>query len=101
MRVAERTPCRMSPISPIIVCNARPGSRRREIEREVDPLCANRSYYLITGETSAAVQGAINGLVAEVESFASGHGTFIGPRRGRNGRYFAIGETIVNVEEGL
>ena len=72
-----------------------------KVEREVDPLCANRSYYLITGETSAAVQGAINGLVAEVESFASGHGTFIGPRRGRNGRYFAIGETIVNIEEGL
>jgi hypothetical protein len=47
------------------------------------------------------VQTAINGLVAEVESFASGHGTFIGPRRGRNGRYFAIGETIVNIEEGL
>jgi hypothetical protein len=71
------------------------------ILREVDPHCANRSYYLITGETSAAVQGAINGLIAEVESFASGHGTFIGPRCGSNGRYFAIGETIVNVEEGL
>jgi hypothetical protein len=70
------------------------------IEREVDPLCANRSYYLITGATSAAVQAAINGLVAEVESFGSGHGTFIGPRRAPDG-YWAIGETIVNVEEGL
>ena len=75
-------------------------ARAGAIEREVDPLCANRSYYLITGETSAAVQAAINGLVAEVESFASGHGTFIGPRRGHDG-YWAIGETIVNVEEGL
>jgi hypothetical protein len=65
------------------------------VEREADPDNPNRSYFLITADTSAAVQGAINGLVAEVESFASGHGMFIGPRRGGPG-YWAIGETVVN-----
>ena len=70
------------------------------IEREPDCDNPNRNYYLITGETSAAVQGAINGLIAEVESFANGSGMFIGPRRGPNG-YWALGETIVNIEEGL
>ncbi len=62
--------------------------------REVDKENANRSYYFILGEDEAAVQSAIDGLMAEVESFGSGYGEFTNPRK-HDGLYFAFGEVVV------
>lgn len=61
---------------------------------EVDPECANRSYYFIVHEECGAVQSAIDSLIAEVESFASGYGEFSRPRL-FDGLYFAYGEVVV------
>lgn len=62
--------------------------------RETDPENANRSYYFILGEDGNAVQTAIDGLLAEVESFGNGYGEFTNPRE-RDGLYFAFGEVVV------
>ncbi len=67
-------------------------------EREADPEHPNRSYYVISSAKSAAVQGFINSLLAEAESFGNGYGYvhFVGPRRHHTGVYFAFGEVVVN-----
>ena len=70
------------------------------IERESDPEFPNRNFWLIQSQTRDAVQAAINGLVAEVESFGNGYGHFIGPRRSQAGVYFAIGETVIRTDIG-
>jgi hypothetical protein len=69
------------------------------VERGESPDNPNVSYYKIRGASFAAVQGEINGLIAEVESFGSGgHGTFLGPKRGDDGNYYALGRVEVAVE---
>ena len=65
-----------------------------KVLREIDPECANRSYYFVIGEECGAVQSAIDGLMAEVESFGNGYGEFLHPRR-QNGLWFAFGEVFV------
>ena len=65
-----------------------------KVLREADPQCPNRSYYFIVSEQLEAVQSAIDGLIAEVESFGTGYGEFTNPRR-MNGLYFACGEVVV------
>ncbi len=65
-----------------------------KVLRETDPENANRSYYFILGEDLDAVQSAIDGLMAEVESFGSGYGEFTHPRK-HDGLYFAFGEVVV------
>ncbi len=62
--------------------------------REVDKENANRSYYFVLGEDEAAVQSAVDGLIAEVEAFGSGYGEFTNPRK-HDGLYFAFGEVVV------
>jgi hypothetical protein len=69
------------------------------IERESDPEFPNRNFWLIQSESRDAVQAAIAGLVAEVESFGNGYGSFIGPHR-KDGIYFAIGETVIRSDVG-
>ncbi len=79
----------------------REAQRRAEpvkVLRETDPENANRSYYFILGEDLDAVQSAIDGLMAEVESFGSGYGEFTGPRK-HDGLYFAFGEVVVRPDE--
>ncbi len=65
-----------------------------KVLREIDPENANRSYYFVLGEDGAAVQSAIDGLMAEVESFGNGYGEFTNPRK-HDGLYFAFGEVVV------
>jgi len=67
---------------------------RVHVEREIDRECANRTHYLIISEAREAVQTVINGLIAEVESFGAGYGTFDGPYR-FNGVFFATGHVVV------
>ena len=65
-----------------------------KVLRESDPENANRNYYFILGEDGGAVQSAIDGLMAEVESFGNGYGEFTNPRK-HDGLYFAFGEVVV------
>ncbi len=65
-----------------------------KVLREVDKENANRSYYFVLGEEEAAVQSAVDGLIAEVEAFGSGYGEFTRPRR-HDGLFFAFGEVVV------
>lgn len=67
-----------------------------DVERGESPDNPAVSYYKIRGATFAAVQSHINELIAEVESFGSGgYGTFLGPKRGDDGNYYAIGKVEV------
>jgi hypothetical protein len=62
------------------------------VERDESPDNPAVSYYKIRGATFDVVQTQINALVAEVESFgAGGLGTFLGPKRGEDGNYYALG----------
>jgi hypothetical protein len=67
-----------------------------DIERGESPDNPAVSYYKIRGATFAAVQSQINGLIAEVESLgAGGYGTFLGPKRGDDGNFYALGRVEV------
>jgi hypothetical protein len=69
------------------------------VERGESPDNPNVSYYKIRGATFEVVQGEINGLIAEVETFAQGHGAFLGPKRGDDGMYYALGRVEVTPDD--
>lgn len=67
-----------------------------DVERGESPDNPAVSYYRIRGATFEAVQSVINGLIAEVESLgAGGYGKFLGPKRGDDGLFYAVGKVEV------
>jgi hypothetical protein len=69
------------------------------VSQHVDELVPNRTYYEIWGANVHAVQGYINSLMAEVESFGCGSARFIGPRK-IGGVYVARGVCVVTLDYG-
>jgi hypothetical protein len=70
-----------------------------EVERQVDPDNGNMSFVVIRGASFDAVQSYINGLIAEIESFGNGYGSFMGPTRGPLGLYYAAGKIVAGVSD--
>lgn len=68
--------------------------RLATVLRDPDPSDPNCSHYLIFHEDCSAVQMAIDGVLAEVDSFGNGEGKFFGPSR-RGEFYFAVGQVVV------
>lgn len=61
---------------------------------EDDPTCGHRAGFVIEDLSAAVVQAAIDGLMAEIEAFGNGCGSFTHPVR-RGAYYFSVGETVV------
>ena len=61
---------------------------------EDDPTRGHRTGFVIQDLSAAVVQAAIDGLMAEIEAFGNGYGSFTHPVR-RGAYYFSVGETIV------
>ena len=59
-----------------------------------DPTRFHRTGFVIQDLSAAVVQAAIDGLMAEIEAFGNGYGSFTHPVR-RGAYYFSVGETIV------